>query len=88
MQITLLLVAQKASKTKIQLSLLKRRIEISVEKVKQISSETVVVGGYSNNHYGARAVVDKPELREMLRTPLSEKLKKQRYNMLEISFSQ
>jgi uncharacterized protein YecE (DUF72 family) len=43
-----------------------------VEKVKQTSTETAVVRGYFNNHYGARAVVNAIEFREMLGTTLSE----------------
>ena len=41
--------------------------------VKQISLETDVVRGYFNNHYGARAVVNAIELKEMLGTVLSQK---------------
>jgi hypothetical protein len=37
--------------------------------------ETAVVRGYFNNHYGARAVVNAIELKEMLGTALSEKEK-------------
>jgi uncharacterized protein YecE (DUF72 family) len=44
-----------------------------VEKVKQISLETPVVRGYFNNHYGARAVVNAIEFKEMLGNTLSEK---------------
>jgi uncharacterized protein YecE (DUF72 family) len=44
-----------------------------VDKVKQISLETAVVRGYFNNHYGARAVVNAIELKEMLGTVLSQK---------------
>jgi uncharacterized protein YecE (DUF72 family) len=43
-----------------------------VDKVKQISTETAVVRGYFNNHYGARAVVNAIEFKEMLGTVLSE----------------
>ena len=39
-----------------------------VDKVKQISLETPVVRGYFNNHYGARAVVNAIEFKEMLGT--------------------
>ncbi|MDW0188774.1 MAG: DUF72 domain-containing protein, partial [Nitrososphaeraceae archaeon] len=46
-----------------------------VDKVKQISLETPVVRGYFNNHYGARAVVNAIEFKEMLGTALSEKEK-------------
>lgn len=46
-----------------------------VEKVKQTSTETTVVRGYFNNHYGARAVVNAIEFKEMLGTTLSEKEK-------------
>lgn len=44
-----------------------------VEKVKQLSTETAVVRGYFNNHYGARAVVNAIEFKEMLGTVLPEK---------------
>lgn len=43
-----------------------------VDKVKQISTETAVVRGYFNNHYGARAVANAIEFKEMLGTVLSE----------------
>lgn len=43
------------------------------DKVKQIPLETAVVRGYFNNHYGARAVVNAIEFREMLGTALSQK---------------
>ena len=44
-----------------------------VDKVKRISLETPVVRGYFNNHYGARAVVNAIEFKEMLGNTLSEK---------------
>jgi uncharacterized protein YecE (DUF72 family) len=44
-----------------------------VDKVKQISLETAVVRGYFNNHYGARAVVNAIEFKEMLGIALSQK---------------
>ena len=44
-----------------------------VEKVKQLSTETAVVRGYFNNHYGARAVVNAIEFKGMLGTVLSPK---------------
>jgi uncharacterized protein YecE (DUF72 family) len=44
-----------------------------VDKVKQISLETAVVRGYFNNHYGARAVVNAIEFKEMRGTVLSQK---------------
>jgi uncharacterized protein YecE (DUF72 family) len=46
-----------------------------VEKVRQISTETAIVRGYFNNHYGARAVVNAIEFKEMLGNELSEKEK-------------
>src|SRR5438093_11139259 len=46
-----------------------------VDKVRQLSNETAVVRGYFNNHYGARAVVDAIEFKEMLGKVLSEKQK-------------
>jgi uncharacterized protein YecE (DUF72 family) len=44
-----------------------------VDKLNQISLETAVVRGYFNNHYGARAVVNAIEFKEMLGTVLSQK---------------
>jgi uncharacterized protein YecE (DUF72 family) len=46
-----------------------------VEKVKQVSTETATVRGYFNNHYGAKAVVNAIELKQMLGTSLSDKEK-------------
>jgi uncharacterized protein YecE (DUF72 family) len=46
-----------------------------IDKIKQISTESAVVRGYFNNHYGARAVVNAIEFKEMLGTILSEKEK-------------
>ena len=46
-----------------------------VDKVRQLSNETAVVRGYFNNHYGARAVVNAIEFKEMLGAVLSEKEK-------------
>ena len=46
-----------------------------VDKVKRISLETPVVRGYFNNHYGARAVINAIEFKEMQGTALSEKEK-------------
>jgi predicted DNA binding protein len=43
--------------------------------VKAIATETAVVRGYFNNHYGAKAVVNAIEFKEMLGTVLSEKEK-------------
>jgi uncharacterized protein YecE (DUF72 family) len=53
----------------------KEELKPWAEKVKQISTETAVVRGYFNNHYGARAVVNAIEFKEMLGTVLSEKEK-------------
>ena len=53
----------------------KEELKPWVDKVKQISAETAVVRGYFNNHYGARAVVNAIEFKEMLGTILSEKEK-------------
>lgn len=44
-----------------------------VDNIKQISLETTVVRGYFNNHYGARAVVNAIEFKEMLGAVLSQK---------------
>jgi len=46
-----------------------------VDEVRQLSTETAVVRGYFNNHYGARAVINAIEFKEMLGTVLSEKEK-------------
>jgi len=53
----------------------KEELKPWVDKVKQISTETAVVRGYFNNHYGAKAVVNALEFKEMLGTVLSEKEK-------------
>jgi uncharacterized protein YecE (DUF72 family) len=53
----------------------KEELKPWVDKVKKISSETPVVRGYFNNHYGARAVVNALEFKEMLGIVLSEKEK-------------
>jgi len=53
----------------------KEELQPWVNKVKQISSETSVVRGYFNNHYGARAVVNAIEFKQMLGALLSEKEK-------------
>jgi uncharacterized protein YecE (DUF72 family) len=42
-----------------------------IQKVKQIQAETQVVRGYFNNHYGAKAVINALEFREMLGEALS-----------------
>ena len=49
----------------------KEELKPWVEKVKQISTETAVVSCYFNNHYGARAVVNALEFKQMLGTALS-----------------
>ena len=46
-----------------------------VDKINKISPETAIVRGYFNNHYGARAVVNALEFKQMLGTTLSEKEK-------------
>jgi uncharacterized protein YecE (DUF72 family) len=53
----------------------KEELKPWVDKVKQISKETAVVRGYFNNHYGARAVVNALEFKQMSGTVLSEKEK-------------
>ena len=50
------------------------------EKVMKISTETAVVRGYFNNHYGAKAVVNAIEFKEMLGTRLSQRDKAFLYN--------
>jgi uncharacterized protein YecE (DUF72 family) len=44
-----------------------------VDKMRQLPNETALVRGYFNNHYGARAVVNAIEFKEMIGTVLSEK---------------
>jgi uncharacterized protein YecE (DUF72 family) len=56
------------------------------DKVKQISLETPVVRGYFNKHYGARAVVNAIEFKEMLGPALSEKEKTQLENARNLFF--
>ena len=51
----------------------KEELKPWAEKVKQISTETAVVRGYFNNHYGARAVVNALEFKQLLGTVLTEK---------------
>ena len=46
-----------------------------VQKIKQIATETTIVRGYFNNHYGARAVVNAIEFKGLLGNALSEKEK-------------
>ncbi len=47
-----------------------------VDKVKKLSMETPVVRGYFNNHYGAKAIVNSLEFRELLGESLSDRDKK------------
>jgi uncharacterized protein YecE (DUF72 family) len=53
----------------------KEELKPWVEKIEKLSSETAVVRGYFNNHYGARAVVNAIEFKETLGAVLSEKEK-------------
>jgi uncharacterized protein YecE (DUF72 family) len=53
----------------------KEELKPWADKVKQISVETPVVRGYFNNHYGAKAVINALEFKEMLGNILSEKEK-------------
>ena len=53
----------------------KEELKPWVDKVKMIISETAVVRGYFNNHYGARAVVNAIEFKVMSGTILSVKEK-------------
>jgi len=46
-----------------------------VNKVKKISTETAVVRGYFNNHYGAKAIANAIEFKEMLGEGLSDREK-------------
>lgn len=47
-----------------------------VDKVRKISLETPVVRGYFNNHYGAKAIVNGLEFRELLGESLSDRERK------------
>ena len=51
----------------------KQELNPWVNKVKKISLETPVVRGYFNNHYGAKAIANGLEFREMLGESLSER---------------
>lgn len=53
----------------------KEELKPWVDKLNQIPTETAVVRGYFNNHYGARAVVNAIEFKEMLGTVLSQRQK-------------
>jgi uncharacterized protein YecE (DUF72 family) len=53
----------------------KEELKPWVDKVKQVSTETAVVRGYFNNHYGARTIVNALEFKEMLGSNLSEREK-------------
>ena len=53
----------------------KEELKPWVDKLNQVSTETAVVRGYFNNHYGARAVVNAIEFKEMLGTVLSQRQK-------------
>ena len=53
----------------------KEELKPWVPKVKQIQAETQVVRGYFNNHYGAKAVVNALEFRDMLGEALSKEQK-------------
>lgn len=53
----------------------KEELKPWAEKVRQISTETTIVRGYFNNHYGARAVINAIEFKEMLDKNLSEREK-------------
>src|SRR5918996_229609 len=43
-----------------------------IEKIQEVSTETAIVRGYFNNHYGARAVVNAIEFKEMLGINLNQ----------------
>jgi uncharacterized protein YecE (DUF72 family) len=51
----------------------KEELKPWVDRVKSIAKETAVVRGYFNNHYGAKAVVNAIEFKQMLGTVLSQK---------------
>jgi uncharacterized protein YecE (DUF72 family) len=44
----------------------KEELKPWVDKVKEISVESSVVSGYFNNHYGAKAVINVFQFKEML----------------------
>jgi uncharacterized protein YecE (DUF72 family) len=46
-----------------------------VNKVKKISMDTAIVRGYFNNHYGAKAIANAIEFKEMLGESLSDREK-------------
>ncbi|MGI0032488.1 MAG: DUF72 domain-containing protein [Nitrososphaeraceae archaeon] len=50
----------------------KEELKPWTDKVKEISLETPIVTGYFNNHYGAKAVVNALQFKEMLGNSLSE----------------
>jgi uncharacterized protein YecE (DUF72 family) len=54
----------------------KEELKPWVGKVKRIQAETAIVRGYFNNHYGAKAVVNALQFREMIGDALSEKKEK------------
>jgi uncharacterized protein YecE (DUF72 family) len=60
----------------------KEELKPWVNKVKEISVETPVVRGYFNNHYGAKAVSNALEFKEMLGNALSgrERIVKEQIN--------
>jgi uncharacterized protein YecE (DUF72 family) len=51
----------------------KQELSPWVNKIKKISLETSVVRGYFNNHYGAKAIVNGLEFRELLGESLSKR---------------
>jgi uncharacterized protein YecE (DUF72 family) len=57
----------------------KEELKLWVDKVKQISLETPVVKDYFNNHYGAKAVINALQFKEILGNSLSE-IEKQSLN--------
>lgn len=67
--------AWKKCQAQIQFLYSKEELKPWADKVKQISVETPVVRGYFNNHYGAKAVINALEFKEMLGNTLSEREK-------------
>ena len=55
----------------------KEELKLWVGKIKRIQKETAIVRGYFNNHYGAKAVVNALQFREMIgETPYQKKNRK------------
>jgi len=51
----------------------KQELKPWINKIKEISVETPIVRGYFNNHYGAKAVLNALQFKEMIGLPLGDK---------------